>query len=84
VPGDIVNDYFFDAFDEMLQRRSPKTGQWLFCSSRELERQQLALLDELVDSMDGSDISAEYEIEILSAFEDYLERWIGRLKENGQ
>jgi hypothetical protein len=56
----------------------------LFCSSRELEKEQVALVNELSGAMDGSDISAKYEIEILRDFENYLERWIGRLRENEQ
>jgi len=84
VPGDIVNSYFSHTFDTILQRRSHRTHQWLFSSSRELEKQQMALLDELSGSMDGSDISAEYEREILRIFEHYLENWIEMLKEHGQ
>jgi len=84
VPDDVVKSYFFLGFEGMLWRKIPGTGQWLFSSSREIQRQQVALLDELGESMDGSDIPKSHEIEILTEFKQYLENWIGLLKEHGQ
>lgn len=55
VPSDILNSYFFFTFDEMLQERNPKTGRWLFSSSHDLQKRQMDLVDELSESMDGSD-----------------------------
>lgn len=84
VPSDIVNSYFYMIFERMLELKISRTGKWLFCSSRELQQEQWALVEELSESMDGSDISREHENAILTNFEHYLERWIRVLKEHGQ
>lgn len=84
IPSDIVNSYFYSMFGSMLDRKNSRTGKWLFTSSHTLQQEQRALIEKLGESMDGSEISREYEHEILTDFEHYLERWIRVLKEHEQ